>query len=290
MKLSKDPNPTLARRRSAVSLRRARERNGRSLDDLADVLGVSLPQASRLDSGARGFSLKQLELLGRWYGLGERERARLALLVEESRGRRAWWQQVDLPDAYRTLIGLEKGATSIREYCSTVIPGVLQTERYGRAAIAGSIHSVADDLAEQALYVRTRRQRELLAEEPRPLMSFIVDEAVLARTTGGAGVMATQLGHLLDVSADSSVTIQVVGFDVGVHVGSMQAHFIWLEFGDSMPDVVYREGSGEPSDSDDPVLLHEARLHWHLLSSQAMGTRESRLRIERYRRALLDDM
>jgi transcriptional regulator with XRE-family HTH domain len=97
-------NPTVARIRLAALFREARQRTGRSLDDLSGFSGVSAPQASRLDSGARGFRPDDVLRLAEWYGLGEADAHGLLALAEEGR-RREWWQQVDLPDAYRTLIG-----------------------------------------------------------------------------------------------------------------------------------------------------------------------------------------
>lgn len=246
---------------------------------------MSLPQASRLDSGARGINSDQLSRLSEWYGLGAAERAQLTDLVKESR-RRAWWQQIDLPDSYRTLLGLERAATSISEYCGSVVPGLLQQAEYGRAAILGSVPGTSDEVAEQVLDVRRRRQRALLASTTPPLTSFILDEAVLARTTGGVAVMTAQLEYLLECSDSPSTTIQIVGFEAGVHVGSVLSHFILLQLGESIPDVVYREGSGPPTDTDDPAAVGDARRHWHLLSDQALSPRDSRRMIDRYRRAL----
>src|SRR5690242_3295354 len=92
-------------------LRRAREQRRRAPDDVARVLGVSLPQVSRLDSGARGYPPKDVRKLAEWYGMGAAEADRLVALAVEAR-KRAWWQQIPLPDGYRTLIGLEQGRRS----------------------------------------------------------------------------------------------------------------------------------------------------------------------------------
>ena len=89
--VAREPNPTVARRELAAALRRAREGHGRSLDELAAFLGVTAPQASRLDSGARGFRPDDAARLVEWYGLGPREAERLTALAHEAR-KRAWWQ------------------------------------------------------------------------------------------------------------------------------------------------------------------------------------------------------
>lgn len=273
------PNPTLARRRLAVRLQQARERNERSLDELANQLGVSLPQASRLDSGARGFSLKQLHLLCQWYGLGDSEQARLEVLVAESR-RRAWWQQVDLPDAYRTLIGLERGASVINEYCASVMPGLVQLPEYARAAVEGSSFEVTPVQVQQAVEVRMRRQRLFDVEDP-PSLQLLIDEAALARPGGTSEVMAAQLRHLLSLSALPRITVQIIGFEAGIHLGAT-LHFILLEMGRELPDVVYAEGRLEPTDTDEAVVVAAYRRRWNRLRAIALDERSSRERIGRY--------
>ena len=278
--MSDDPNPTLARRRLAVRLRQARERNGRSLEDLAATLKVSPPQASRIDSGARGVNAQQLARLSDWYGLGRSERAELGELVDESR-RRAWWQKVDLPDSYRTLIGLERGAKSINEYCGSVLPGLLQTPAYARAAVAASLSDITKDVIDRAVSVRLQRQ-DVLKRAPAPVLWVVIDEAALARSAGGAAVMSEQIDHLLSMAAAPWVTIQVIGFEAGIHIGTTSLHFIMLGLGQGVPDVLYTEGQIAPADTDDVEAIEVYRRKWELLRMKALPPEPSMERIARY--------
>lgn len=283
--MTDEPNPTLARRRLAVRLRAARERNGRTLPDLAAALKVSLPQASRLDSGARGFKPEQIEMLAEWYTLGSAERAQLADLVVESK-RRAWWQQVDLADSYRTLIGLEKGARTISEYCSTAVPGLLQTAAYALAsASAGAVDRTAGAI-DQVVDVRMRRQAELMGSNA-PTLRVVIDESVLARLTGGPRVMAGQLEHLLVATERPRTIVQVVGFESGTHVGVNVPQFILLDMGPGVLDVVYTEsGRLDPADTDDVDQVVTYQRYWDLIRAQALNEVDSRNRIGKYLQAL----
>ncbi|MHA6785631.1 DUF5753 domain-containing protein [Pseudonocardia saturnea] len=280
MDVTTEPNPTLARRRLAVRLRALRERDGRNLADLAEYLSVSLAQASRLDTGARGFKAAHIEKLADWYAVKGPERDLLGSLAAESQ-KRAWWQQIELPDSYRTLIGLEQGAESVSEYCGSVLPGLLQTVDYAQAAAEGSSFDVSDEMIARAAEVRTMRQQILDRERP-PLLWFIVDEAALARTTGGGEVMSRQLTHLLDASAAPRTTVQIVGFEAGTHLGTTSLHFILLDMGEEVPDVVYTEGQTDPSDTEDPAEVSNYRRKWSLLSALALDPQSSRDRISRY--------
>ena len=187
-----DANPTVARRQLAVFLKRLREQRKRSLDEVAKHLGVAVSQASRLDTGARGYSPDDVGSLASWYGLSETDEASLLALAEESR-KRAWWQQVDLMPSYRTLIGMEQAAESINEYTSSVIPGLLQTRDYAQAMIRASELDIRPDRVEQAVAVRMRRQ-QVLTRERAPQLWVVIDEAVLARVTGGIECHARPAG------------------------------------------------------------------------------------------------
>lgn len=275
-----DPNPTLARRRLSVRLRALRERDGRSLTDLAEHLSVSLAQASRLDTGARGFKGPHVAQLADWYAVTGADRDHLLSLAAESQ-KRAWWQQVELPDSYRTLIGLEQAAESISEYCGAVIPGLLQTPDYARAAALGGALGLTEEQVAQAVDVRTRRQRVLARSDP-PHLWVVIDEAALARTTGGVETMTAQLEHLAAMAATPRVTVQVIGFETGVHLGSTTSHFILLGMGEGLPDVLYQEGQGDPTDSEAEDEVAACRQVWDMTRAIALDPVASLDRVHGY--------
>jgi hypothetical protein len=276
-----EPNPTVARRRLAVRFRALREEAGHSLKDLAEYLRVPEPQASRLDTGARGFNPGQIRRLADWYGLAASEVPELLALGVESR-KRSWWQQVDLQPSYRTLIGMEQTARSINEFGGTVVPGLLQTPDYARAAIRGDNIDARPHQIEQAIEVRMRRQ-QILESEDAPKLAVVIDEAVLARTTGGAVVMAKQLAHLEEMSIRPRITVQVIGFEAGSHLGNSRGHFILVEMGDVLPDVLYTESI---HGAEDTTKTGEYWRVWNELRAVALDRPASRARIRRYRAAL----
>ncbi len=277
------PNPTVARRELAVIFRALRERQKRSLEDLAAHLDVALSQASRLDTGARGFRPDDVRKLASWYRLGDAEETRLLALATESR-KRAWWQQVDLPNSYRTLIGMEQAAVAVNEYCSSVVPGLLQTPEYARAATAASVLDIDAEQIDPAVDVRLRRQ-SVLSRTPPPQLWVVIDEAALARVTGGRDVMRAQLEHLRDAAARRNIVVQVIGFEYGTHPGG-ESHFILLDMAGDLPDVVYTEGLHGPDDSSAELDIRRYRRIWDLLRSIALNPRESSRRIASYAQRL----
>lgn len=270
-------NPTVARRELAVYFRRLREQHGRTPAQLGELLGVAQSTVSRLDSGARGFRVEDVERLCDWYGLGEGERSRLLALADEAR-RRAWWQQVDLDPSYRTLIGLERAAESISEFCNGVIPGLLQTERYATAAV--NIGDLDPAGVKEVVGVRMRRQEILRRSDP-PTLSIVLDESVLARGAGGSSVMREQLLHLLDLSRRPRTIIQVLGFEVGLYTATI-AQFILLDMGRRIPPIYYYEDQFSGTDTDDEQKVRQGRLVWKRLQAEALDPMRSADRIRRH--------
>lgn len=280
MTVAQEPNPTAARRELALYFRTLRDQRGVGLDELARHLGVSEVQASRLDRGVRGLRDEDVRKLAEWYHVPTDELDRLLALSGESR-RRAWWQQMDVRDeAYRTLIGMEHAARFIGEYGSAVIPGLLQTEAYARAAAIGGGINLTMDQIEAGVAVRMRRQMILQRPEP-PRLWAVIDEAVLARVTGGPVVMGEQLRHLALASDRLNVTVQVIGFEYGAHPGG-QSHFILLDAGRGLPDLVYVEGLRGRAEFTDEAETQRYREAWNSLTAIALDPTRSRERIEKY--------
>ena len=271
-----EPNPTAARRELALYFRTLRERQGLRLDELAEQLGVSEVQASRVDRGVRGLRAEDVRKLAALYHLPDSERDRLLDLVAESH-KRGWWQQVDLTDiggeSYRTLIGMEQAAELITEYGSGAVPGLLQTREYATAMASASSLDLPKDQIELGVDVRMRRQRILDRGKP-PRLWVVVDEAVLARVTGGRRIMRDQLNHLVAAASRPGITVQVINFEYGTHPG-VNSHFIRVETGGDLPDLVYVEGLRGRTETTTEAELQRYRNVWDTLRAIALSPRES---------------
>lgn len=87
----------------------------------------------------------------------------------------------------------EVTAVSLCTYECRVVPGLLQTEGYARAVMLNVPPPPTEEEVAQRIAARLERQ-ELLTRTPPIAFSFIVEEAVLLRHTGGEDVTR----HLLD--------------------------------------------------------------------------------------------
>lgn len=230
-------SPTVRRRELGARLRELRIGSGLTVEQVAERLFCSPSKISRLETGHRGASKRDIRDLCDLYGVGPAQRDYLAMLVEEA-ARRAWWQPYDLP--YATYVGLESAAVMISDFEPGVFPGLLQTPGYARALHDAAFPLLAPGVIEQRIDVRRARQEVLMRDEP-PQLAVVIDEAVLSRPIGGPDVMADQLAHVIEMTECSNIVVQVLPYSAGAHP-ALDSTFTVLEFAPPVTGVVYVEG------------------------------------------------
>ena len=146
--------------------------------------------------------------------------------------------RAELPGQLSAYISFEAEALAVRNYESSFIPGLLQTEAYARSVIRGVLPRATADEVEQRVRARIERRALLGKADPLKLWA-ILDEAVLHRAVGGVKVMGEQLRHLVETGGEPHVTLQAVPFSAGAHPG-MPRSFVVMNFPDAAdPEIVY---------------------------------------------------
>ena len=175
------------------------------------------------------------------YEVSEAERDQLLQIARERR-RQRWWQEwADLPNI--SLAGLESDASTIWQFSTQLVPGLLQTESYARAVLEAIRIDAKPGEIERRLELRIHRQA-VLTSENAPEYWVVLDEAAVRRQVGGPPVMAEQLEHLIEATKLPNVTLQVLPFASGEHPG-MDGEFTILHYRESAdPDVIYIENTG----------------------------------------------
>ncbi|MET8332132.1 helix-turn-helix transcriptional regulator [Streptosporangium canum] len=230
-------NPTLRRRQLASRLRELREQAGKSIKEAAEQLECSPAKISRIETAQRGALPRDVRDLCLFYGMTEQTQIDALMSLAREAKQQVWWQETEDVD-FRPFLGLEIDATSISEYETTTVPGLLQTEEYARAIIKGYLPGMDPDVLEERVAYRLRRQERLHGPNP-PKYWVLLDESVLHRHVGGVDVMRKQLEHIEKTSELPHVTIQVIPFTVGAHMGFDSA-FVLLEFSDpTIGDTIY---------------------------------------------------
>lgn len=234
--------PAVLRRRLKAALRQERETAEFTQTEVADALDWSVSKIIRIEAGAVGLSVTDLRALMEQYKITSEKRQ--AELLELARGskRQPWgeYSSVYSKEA-RMLFGYEAAAKIIYKYEPTFIPGLLQTEEYARALLKGMGRS--EDDIESIVRGRLERQ-DLLDQDVRPELQFILGEAAVSRLVGGRGVMLHQLEQLKVLAKRDGISLQILSFDAGAHPRMGEA-FTVLEFrGESLDDLVYLENAG----------------------------------------------
>ncbi|MCY0929340.1 helix-turn-helix transcriptional regulator [Streptomyces sp. H27-H1] len=233
-------NPTISRRRLGAELRRLREVSGMTTQQVAARLLISQPKISLLENGRRLIKPRDVRDLCELYGVRDQRRVDDLMQMARESGRPGWWNAYDdIP--YGAYIGLEAEAAAIRFYEPLVVPGLLQTPAYARAVIAGTIPHATAEQAGTRLQVRMRRQDRLRTPGNPLRLWAVLDESALWRVVGSREVMREQLDHLIHLSAQPHITLQVLPHEAGAHPG-VSGQFSLLEFADTTDvSVVYLE-------------------------------------------------
>ncbi|GHA89661.1 helix-turn-helix domain-containing protein [Streptomyces chryseus] len=192
-------------------------------------------------------------------------------------------RQPGLAAWFRKWARLEQQALSLGNYECRLVPGLLQSEGYARAAFSNRIPPLSDQQLEAQVAARMERQN-LLCERPNTSFSFVMDEHVLQRTLGGIEVTRGLLGHILAYAELRNVSVQVMPTRSECHAG-LDGPLALLETPDGRR-LAYSEGqeSGRLiADSKEAAVLHQ---RYATLRSQALSPTVSVGLLERIRGAL----
>lgn len=240
----------------------------------------SVAKLSRIENHENGVRPNEVAQLLELYGVAEPERVpvlELAVLAREREWRTAYG--ADLPESLRGLVSLEAGATAIRQFTTTAVPGLLQTADYTRAVIEATGPEVGSPIELERLVARRLTRQHVLRGPASPAFHAILDESVLLRPVGGGPVMRDQMRKLADLTGHEHLTVQVLTLESGGGPG-VEGPFTLLSLPKPAPDVLYGEGavtgSLYVSDSD---RVRACTMRFGMLSQLALSRAESAERI-----------
>jgi transcriptional regulator with XRE-family HTH domain len=204
-----------------AQLRRLRTEAGLSREEAAEAIRASEWKILRLENGQVGFKDRDIVDLLRLYGVTDPEEVAGFLEFAHEANAPGWWQHFGdlLPQWFRTYVDQESAAMVIRTYEGQLVPGLLQTEDYMRAVIAGSqLDEQAEEEGERRVAPRMARQT-LLTRPGAPRLWAVIDEAALRRPVGSSEVMRGQLERLIDATKLANVVLQILPLGAGAHPG-----------------------------------------------------------------------
>lgn len=258
---------------------RLRKEKGMTQEQVARRLEWSPSKLIRVEGGKNAITRTDLQALLMTYDVtSESRQERLQALARGAR-EPAWWNKYkgEVDESFLTFVGYAAGASYIRHFHGTLIPGLLQTREYAEVMSTGM---VSPTVRSTAVRVRMQRQEELARRANPPRQYYILDEAVIRRHVGimaDPAIMPNQLNEIADsAEARDDLTIRVIPFSAGSHLG-LYGPFTLLEFEGGLGDVLYMEGRPGTSVmlTGDDQRITDYRDHFETLLDEALPADKS---------------
>ncbi|MFG2884793.1 helix-turn-helix domain-containing protein [Streptomyces sp. NPDC048297] len=262
--------PTVLRMILGRRLQDMRVDAGASLEDAAKALRVTTLTIRRLEKAEVALKPLYVEKLLETFGADRQEIDEFVDLAEQA-NEPGWWHSYRdaVPSWFTAYVSLETGAKTLRTYEPQYVTGLLQTPGYACAVLRGGLPNGTEEELARRVELRLRRQ-SLLEREDAPTLWVVMEEAVLHRAVGSPDVMREQIERLLEMSELPHVSIDIVPFAAGAHVGAC-APFTYFRFEEpELPDIVYSEllSASVYLDQRADVVAHlEAHARMSLLTS-----------------------
>ncbi|MEU9294790.1 helix-turn-helix transcriptional regulator [Streptomyces sp. NPDC048266] len=239
-----------------------RRRAGLTQEQFAPMVGYSVPTIASIEQGRRLPSADFVERAERVLDAFEVIRAAAKHLARKP-GLASWFRQ---------WAKLEAEAVTLYTYENRLVPGLLQTPAYAKTLFDEQIPALGDDEIEAKLAARVERMK-LLTDRPHTIYSFIIEEHVLRRQTGGQEVMREQITHILDICARRNIDIQVMPQSRGHHAG-LSGPLQLLETPENKW-YAYCEGQENGQFIPDPKVVSILQKRYARMRAQALSFEES---------------
>lgn len=203
-----EPDPSDSLRTFGAVVQALRENAGLTRDEFAALVQYSRHTVASIEQGRRMPDLSFVERAES--ALGNTGALRKAVRHIARRPGLASW--------FRQWARMETSAVSLYTYECRLIPGLLQTEAYARALCDDQLPPLSNDQIEDQWVVRAERQR-LLRERPNTAFSFILEEQLFVRRTGGANVTRELIDHVLGLAGLRNIEVQVMPLVRETHAG-----------------------------------------------------------------------
>ncbi|MEV4744494.1 helix-turn-helix transcriptional regulator [Streptomyces sp. NPDC049555] len=256
-----NPEPPIAWRYCGHQMKMWRTLAGVSREQLAEEAGFSVEFIKSVEQGRRRANLHLLQVTddlcgARGFVVAAHE------YLEPSRH----------APQYREFFAAEAEALSVSAYETLYVPGLLQTEDYARALMSQHWPPVDDEIVEQRVAQRLQRQ-EKLHRKPLTPFHYVIYEAALRTNVGGPDVMKAQLEHLLEVSRQRNVWLQVLPA-IRHTATSLSGPFALLET-PTHRHLAYVEGQNTSTLHSDASIVSDFIHGYGMIRTQALNTQES---------------
>ncbi|MBP5867644.1 helix-turn-helix domain-containing protein [Streptomyces sp. LBUM 1485] len=270
-------NPTIRQRRLARTLRDLRVAAGLKHSDAAETLGCAESKMTRIENAQSGIRLLDLRALLDAYGVSDKtQRAEIENLAKDAR-KKGWWAQYAnaVDSAYAAYIAIEADSSEIYDVETNLIPGLLQTPAYTEAVIKVQNLDATQEHINIQLKVREERRKILTGDSPIQLW-VILSEPILRHRVGEPHVMREQLEHLLTVSDEPNIELQILPTESPINA-AVSSPFVIMSFPSvSESDVVYADLHKGTVYYEEPSDTEKYRTLFRRLNVEACDVAKSR--------------
>ncbi|MFF9474720.1 helix-turn-helix domain-containing protein [Streptomyces roseolus] len=182
------------------------------------------------------------------------------------------------PDWFRSFAAAEASAVALHYYEVQAVPGLLQTEAYARAVMRHRRPVWDEETIEKWVADRLTRQ-SIFDKWPPPTISFVLEEAILRRPTGGPKVHREQLRRIMEIASRRTVHLQVMPLKWEEHPSLGGAFTLLTPPG--RREVAYTESYGHPRLITAPEEVRVYTDRYGIIRAQALTPRESLELIEK---------
>jgi len=274
---------TRRKRKLGAFVRALRERAGRTTEDAAKLLRRKQPEVSKFENGYILVTFAELAALLAYYGASDEDREKAAQYFDDARqDSRRIEGSAGVKPKFRTFLRNEADADVEQEVATNAVPGICQTEEYGRHSLLAEPAFIESAAATESNLKARLARKKLLTGDGALRYHALIDEGVLRREVGGPIVMAAQLRELADLAKRPNVTLQVIPYSAGAY-GTMSGPVTVLRYAaDDEPDTVYAEHAvgGDWVDAEEQIAQF-LEMFDNIATTKALSIAESLAFFER---------
>ena len=271
-------SPTIRKRSLSRKLVELRKACGLTTSDVQRQLGWSATKLNYIEK-AKWIVPNSDDVtdLCELYGVEGRQRDALIRLAREGR-QRGWWRKYNdvFPDE---LPGFEAGASQIRTFETSFIPGLLQVPSYIELVTRAA--GIEDPAAIKHHVAARIGRQQILTRDERPLPTARHHRRERHRADHRAQPSAApSCGHLVEIASRPNIDVQILPFTAGVYPAPGEV-FSCLSFPDpSERDIVYLESAIDDRMLEETDELDRYILKFEKLRTAALSPEETRTTLQ----------
>jgi transcriptional regulator with XRE-family HTH domain len=207
---------SVPRRQLGSALRELRTHAGLSGPQIAERIGISQSQASRIELGQQGVPVATVQQWAEAAGATVEDLARVLELAESATTQAITWRramQRGLATLQEDSREFESTAGTILNFQSMRVPGLLQVPEYARRIFVAGNPPGHPDIAAS---VAGRMNRQTILYDEKVHLEFVMAEVALRWPIAPPAVMRAQLDRISVVGSLENVRIGIIPLDVEI--------------------------------------------------------------------------